>query len=388
MDVLKKTDLQELANAAGKWQVSIYMPTHRAGREQQQDPIRLKNLLAEAEKKLVDNGVRRPDVEKMLHPAEELLLMRDFWQHQSDGLAIFLSEDHSKIYRLPYRFDEMVVISNGFYIKPILPLLNGNGNFYILVLNLNQVRLFYATRDNLSEIPLGDMHTSMEEAFGTVDQEKNVGFHTSTDNSAGGGERPAIFYGQGVEYEKKDDILRLFREVDAGISRLLEDESAPMVTAAVEYLLPLYTEANTYRNLLEGGIVGSPERQDIKELHEQAWKIVEPIFIRSQQQAVDRFMELHGQQNGLATSDLESAVKAAVAGRVETLIVPLGVQKQGRYDPETDSVRVESEATPENDDLLNFAAVQTLLNSGNVYAVPADQFPNSGDIAAIFRYAM
>jgi hypothetical protein len=103
---------------------------------------------------------------------------------------------------------------------------------------------------------------------------------------------------------------------------------------------------------------------------------------------VDRFIELHGQQNGLATSDLESAVKAAVAGRVETLIVPLGVQKQGRYDPETDSVRVESEATPENDDLLNFAAVQTLLNSGNVYAVPADQFPNSGDIAAIFRYAM
>lgn len=388
MDVLKKTDLQELVDMPGKWHVSIYMPTHRTGREQQQDPIRLKNLLADAEKKLVEYEVRRPEVEKMLRPAEELLLLRDFWQHQSEGLAIFLSEDHSKVYRLPDRFDEMVVVSNGFYVKPILPLLNGNGNFYLLVLNLNQVRLFHATRDNLSEIPLGDMHTSLEEAFGTADQEKNIGFHTSTDNSGGGGERPAIFYGQGVEYEKKDDILRFFREVDAGLSRLLEDESAPMVIAAVEYLHSLYQEANNYRNLLKEGIVGSPERQDIKELHEQAWKIVEPIFIRSRQQAVDRFLELHGQQNGLATSDLESAVKAAVAGRVETLIVPLGVQKWGRYDSETDSVQVASGATPEHDDLLNFAAVQTLLNSGNVYAVPADQLPNSGDIAAIFRYAM
>lgn len=388
MDVLNKTDLQELVDMDGKWHMSIYMPTHRAGREQQQDPIRLKNLLADAEKKLVEYGVRRPDVEEMLRPAEELLVLRDFWQHQSEGLAIFLSEDHSKIYRLPYRFDEMVIVSNSFYVKPILPLLNGNGNFYILVLSLNQVRLFHATRDTLREIQLGDMHTSLEEAIGTVAQEKNIGFHTSTDNSAGGGERPAIFYGQGVEYEKKDDILRFFHEVDAGLSRLLEDESAPMVIAAVEYLLPLYREANTYRNLLEEGIVGSPERQDVKELHEQAWKIVEPIFLENRQKALDRFIELHGQQNGLATSDLDAAVKAAVAGRVETLIVPLDVQKWGRYDPQTDTVQFEPEATPENDDLLNFAAVQTLLNSGNVYAVPADDFPNQGEVAAIFRYAL
>ena len=81
-------------------------------------------------------------------------------------------------------------------------------------------------------------------------------------------------------------------------------------------------------------------------------------------------------------------MKAAVNGRVETLIVPIGVQKWGRYITETDSVEFEREATQENDDLLNFAAVHTLLNSGNVYVVPREQFPGQGEIAAIFRYAL
>ena len=73
---------------------------------------------------------------------------------------------------------------------------------------------------------------------------------------------------------------------------------------------------------------------------------------------------------------------------METLIVPLGVQRWGRYDPESDSVRLDPEPTPWNDDLLNYAAVQTLLNCGNVYAVPQDQLPDQAEIAAIYRYAI
>lgn len=388
MDVLKRTDLKELVENDGKWHVSIYLPTHRAaGREQQQDPIRLKNLLAQAEKKLLEYDVRRPDMEEMLRPAQELLEDRNFWQHQSDGLAVFLSDGYSKIYHLPKRFEEMATVSKSFYVKPILPLLNVNGNFYILAISINQIRLFQASRDNVSEIELENVPTSMGEALQVDDHQKNLGFHTGTDNS-GGGERAAIFYGQGVEANKKDDILRYFRYVDEGLSGLLDDESAPMVVAGVDYLLPLFREASSYRNIMGEGITGSPDRQDINDLHAQAWKVVEPIFLENQQKALDRFAELHGQGNGLATSDLEEAVKAAVIGRVETLIVPLGVQKWGRYNPETDSVTFDEETTQENDDLFNFAAVHTLLNSGNVYAVPTDQFPDQGEIAAILRYAL
>src|SRR5512139_4006263 len=117
MDAITRTDLRELVERDGKWHVSLYMPTHRAGPDQQQGPIRLKNLMAEAEKKLLEFGVRKPEVQKMLGPAEELLLDRDFWQHQGDGLAAFLADGYSKFHRLPGRFEEMAVVSNSFYVK-------------------------------------------------------------------------------------------------------------------------------------------------------------------------------------------------------------------------------------------------------------------------------
>lgn len=388
MDILKRSDLQELIETNGEWHVSLYMPTERAGAEQQQNPIRLKNLMAEAEEKLLGYGVRRPDVEEMLRPAEELLSNREFWQHQSDGLAVFLSDGVSRIYRLPQRFEELVVVGKKFHAQPLLPLFSGNGNFYILALNLNQTRLFLASRDDLSEVEFENMPTSLAESLEGGDLQKNLGFHTSTDNTSGGGERPAIFYGQGVEDDRKEDILRYFQHVEDVLAGARDDESAPMVLAGVDYLIPLYREVSKYRNLLDEDIVGSPARQDIKDLHAKAWKLVEPIFMRNQQQAIDRFSELHGQQNGLATSDLDAAVKAAIGGRVETLIVPLGVQKWGRYDPAQDAVLLDPEPTTENEDMVNFAATQTILNSGNVYAVPAEQLPGGGDVAAILRYAI
>jgi hypothetical protein len=54
-----------------QWCVSIYMPTHRTGAETQQDPIRLKNLLREAEKHLFAKGVSTRDVQEMLEPASK-----------------------------------------------------------------------------------------------------------------------------------------------------------------------------------------------------------------------------------------------------------------------------------------------------------------------------
>lgn len=140
MDILKQKDLKEIIDASGEWCTSIYMPTHRFGREQQQDPIRFKNLITEAEEKLLESGLRRLEVQKLMQPAERLLDDANFWQHQSDGLAVFLSSDSAHIYRLPSRFEELVIIANNFHIKPLLPLLIENGQFYILALSLNEVR--------------------------------------------------------------------------------------------------------------------------------------------------------------------------------------------------------------------------------------------------------
>ena len=87
MDILKQKDLQQLIETSGKWCVSLYMPTHRVGRERQQDPIRLKNLIARAQEKLLESGMRSSEVRELMRPAESLLKDDDFWRHQSNACA-------------------------------------------------------------------------------------------------------------------------------------------------------------------------------------------------------------------------------------------------------------------------------------------------------------
>ena len=387
MDILNPDALKSLLEQQGKWCVSLYMPTHRAGRDQQQNPIRLKNLLAEAEANLLANGIRRPEVQKLMQPAEELLWNRQFWQQQGEGLAIFLTNDFHRIYRLPLEFEEAVNTGTGFHIKPLLPCLGRSIRFYVLAVSVKNIRLFEGNADTMSEIELS-FDTSMEEALRLEDGEPSFNMVTGSSRSSEGRVGAGSLHGHGVDDDEKKDILRFFQSVNQGLNKLLEDKNIPMVLAGVDHLLAIYREASSYQNLLGDSILGNPDRENVQDLHEKAWKIVRPLFEESQKKAFEKFEQLSGQKSDLATSDLKEAVKAAVFGQVETIFVPIEMQKWGRYDAENNKVIVQSEPAPKNEDLFDFAAAQTLLNSGQVFAVPPEQIPGSGEIAAILRYAV
>ena len=106
MEILSKTDLRELAEQQDGWHVSIYMPAHRAGRETQQDPIRLKNLVGQALEGLVAAGMRAPEARERLEPAARLVEDGGFWRRQSDGLALFASGRGFRTFRLPLDFQQ------------------------------------------------------------------------------------------------------------------------------------------------------------------------------------------------------------------------------------------------------------------------------------------
>ena len=387
MDILNPTALKSLIAEQGKWCISLYMPTHRAGREQQQNPIRLRNLLAEAEAKLLASGLRMPEVQKFMHPAEELLGNREFWLHQEDGLAIFLTNEFYRVYRLPFAFEEQLITGTSFHIKPLLPCLGRGIRFYVLALSLKNIRLFEGNADTLSEIEL-HFPTSMEDALWSDDPEKYLNMHSGSISTGEGKGGAGIFHGHDPQDEDKKNILRFFQSADEGLKGILEDKNTPLVLAGVEYLLPIFREASSHQNLLDEGINGNPDREPLQELHEKAWKIVQPLFEDSQKKAYEKFEQLNGQKSDLATSDLVEAVKAAAFGQVETIFVPLASQKWGRYDEKKLKVIVKSDRKPQDEDLFDFAASQTLLNSGQVFAVSPEQIPGGGEIAAILRYAV
>jgi len=363
--------------------VSIYMPTHRLGTQTQQDPIRFKNLTREAEEKLIAKGLRSQNARDLIQRVQAIDDYL-FWQHQSDGLAIFISDNLFSYYCLPLDFPELVVVSDRFHLKPLLPLLTGDGQFYILALSQNQVRLFQGTRYKVKEVELEDVPTSIAEALKYDDPEKKLQFHTGTAGGASG-DRSAMFHGHGSgNDEQKDNILRYFRKVNAGLRELLKNQHYPLILAGVDYLLPIYQQANTYPHLLDEGITGNPDELKAEELHALAGKIVQPYFEQAIEESRSRYQELAG--SGQTAINIEDVVADAYYQRVEYLFVPVGQQTWGLFDPETSQVNVHGKQELGDEDLMDLAALHTLLNGGTVYAVEPEKVPGGASIVAMLRY--
>jgi hypothetical protein len=168
------------------------------------------------------------------------------------------------------------------------------------------------------------------------------------------------------------------------VQDLLAGEQAPLVLAGVDYLLPIYQEANGYAFLVDEGVVGNPDDLSAKELHRQAWAIVQPRFAEERKEAISLFRQLA--ETDRASDELEKVVPAAHHGRIDTLFVTLGHQQWGTFDPATNEVHMHQDHKAGDNDLLDTAAVQTLLNGGTVYAVQREQMPAETSLAAVLRY--
>jgi len=210
MNTLSRDELKTLMREQKKLCVSMFMPTHRAGVETQQNPIRLRNLLRKAEDRLITSGLRAQEAEELLAPVQAISGNGFFWRRQSEGLAIFLSSEVFRLYRLPLDFKELLVVTDRFHIKPLLPILCGDGQFYVLALSQNEVRLLQGTRQSINEVDLEGIPKNLAEALQLDVLGKQLRSHTGT--SLGSGDRSAMFHGQGAgsEVPKKDNILRYF----------------------------------------------------------------------------------------------------------------------------------------------------------------------------------
>ncbi|MEO1185795.1 MAG: hypothetical protein AAFX46_14440, partial [Cyanobacteria bacterium J06636_27] len=163
---LSREEIKTLVEQPKDNSISIYMPVVAAGAEVRQNPIRFKNLITEAHTRLIEAGVDEIMVNKILQKANQID-RQDFWEGIGEqGLAIFISNNIFNYYVVPLEFEELVVVSDRFHVKPLLQILNNNGRFYVLGLSQNKVRMLVGTRYRCQEIDLTalkDVPTSFSE---------------------------------------------------------------------------------------------------------------------------------------------------------------------------------------------------------------------------------
>ncbi len=361
-------DVVALAESVAGLCVSIYIPTQRKGIEVSQSAIHLKNLLAEVESELTKRGFRWDEIEALTSGARALIGQEGFWRHQGDGLSLFLSSEYSRMFELPMAVAPRQTVSTTFDIVPLLPILSGDGRYYILTVSANDVRLFDATRFGYTQVEVEGAPSGMEEALWADDNERQQQWHSGAAASPKGGGRSAMYFGTGDEggMEKhKVNFKRYFNKVDAALASTFKQRPAPVVLAGVQYLLPIYRKANTCAKLLEGEVHGNQDRSTEEEIHHDSWAIAGPYFQESLDDAVARFHELLG--SGLASADEDEISEAAAFGRIQTLFVCNGIEGA-------------------NQSSINATAIETLLKKGEIITLAHGAMPTETSTAATFRY--
>lgn len=382
MDIITADTMRSLVDEQSRPCVSIYMPTHRAGRETRQDPIRLGNLVARARDELVATGMRPPEAGQLLGAFERLTVSETFWQQQEDGLALFTCPGRTEWFRLPSSFDEMAVVAGGFHVKPLWPLVDRDHLFYILALSRNHVRLLWANRFRIGPVDLPEeIPDSLAEALWYDDAEKQLQHRAIS--RAGGGRVVAEFHGHGVPEEKSQPKLEAFlRSVDGGVAELIEAE-APLLLAGVEDITAHYRQVSDHRAIVDAVIGGNPDGLSEEELHRQAIDIMQPRLQTSQHDDAAAFMSAKAD---VRSSDVEPSLHASLTGRVSVLFLPIGNEVWGVTDAAGEKIEIHGDRKPGDRDLLDLMGVAAWSHGGRLHVVKDEDMPGDGPVAALFRF--
>jgi len=88
----------------------------------------------------------------------------------------------------------------------------------------------------------------------------------------------------------------------------------------------------------------------------------------------------------LGSDDLAEVAAAAVAGRIQTLLLETGRQLPGRLDPATGKVERGELDDPRMDDVLDDLADLVADRGGEVVVIPAEGMAAKTGLAAVYRY--
>lgn len=387
MKLFRVNDLRALAERRQWPCVSLYVPTHRAGKDKREDPIRLRNAVGGARERLVQAGYSKDRAAEMLEPANDLIASRDFWLHQSDGLVVFATPDVFQYYRMPLKFHDDVIVADHFALKQLIPLFTEDGRFFILALSQKRIRFFEATRTGIQEQVVPDMLKSIEDLKQYDETDEFLHGHTIAPTPGPRGESTMALHSFGTVADKaqyKADVRRYVHVVCRTLEKYLDGETSPLILAAVEYEQAFYRQENAYDHLLDKGILGNPDGYGEDQIHHAAWEIAEPYFARAKQISLGHFADLSNTDK--ATDKLEQLLPAAVHGRVRSLYLRTDVPVWGRFDTKTFSVEIHDTPREGDLDLLCLATIYTLQNKGMVYALRKEEMPTASPQAAMFRY--
>jgi hypothetical protein len=384
MKLIEKEELNQLISFSSDPSISILISTHIAGKDvlEENDRTKLKGKWDECKRELEKKDISKDKIEKIEKPIQKLIEDSEFWRHQSNGLAIFAAEDFFKVFSLPIRFEDHTYISTDFYVRSLAPALSVDQKFFVLALQLKEVKLYEATEYSLAELIIKKLvPDNINEEVGYDYEEKHLQMRSQQE-----GDGNALFHGHGGgERDEKEEIYNFFNAVDKGITQVLKEEKAPLLIYCQDYLFPIYQKANSYQTLYEKPVKGNPNDVGTMGLHEKAVQTIQPYLEKEKQSKIEKYKEVAPE---LKNDLIRDILPFAFEGKVDALFIENREEVWGLFNESTQSVEVHDEKKENSVSLMNLAAKKVLENNGSVYLIDSAFMPSKNSkINALLRYS-
>jgi hypothetical protein len=288
--------------------VSIILPTYRTAPENLKDPIRVKNLVKEAEDRLLQEFTWR-EVDALTTRLNGLVEHLDY-QYMTEGLAIYVNKDFSRSFALPFKPQEQVVVGETFATRNLVLALNRTQRYWLLTLSENATRLFEGVRDSLIE--------NSESGFPMANE--------------GPGAATRLPGGQGINSSAyRDEKNREFySSVDAAFKEFMIDDELPLVVAGVDRNLAFFQEVSSHTSAIIGTLRGNYDKTPVHELAELVWPLVKA---NRAVQVKEVLSELEAAMSAQRyASSMTEVWHTAQEGRGSRLIVETGFHYPARVD--------------------------------------------------------
>lgn len=377
----KREVVLELVHAGGPC-LTLLLPPYRPGTGEAPATL-LKTALQDAAVKLAAWQIEEPVISDLLEPLRQL-------SHEEEPLGG--SGSTRVIFRSPgllYQFELPVApphartctVAGSFWLRPILNSAALPAYVYVLEVTKKSVGLVSCgfTGFTAVELPEGTPRT-LDEALAFKAPDHDLKNRSASGPSSGA--QRGVPFGTGSGRETQHAHLHdFYRMIDRGVNQLLRWNQAPLILAGVEEDAAIYRSISTYPHLVQQGMPGNPgapmtAAQMLRNAHEIALLDIQRKAVREVAESKERLGA------GRFSIHLADILQAAVEGRVSDLYLDENAERTGNFDG-----KVFGGGTNWHDeDLLNIAAVETLLHGGAVHSLPSHLMIDGAVAAAAFRY--
>ncbi len=356
-----REQLNKLASENNTPCVTISLNTHRTHPDNAQDATLLKNLLKEAEERVVAEFGKRPAaalLEKMAQVPGEIDI-----NYNLDSLHIFLSNDTKEIVKSSWpTSNQGVHISESFAVRSLIKSYNRSESYLLMLLSQSGVHLYEALNDGIvEEIKNDDFPFSENQHYNT---------HAE----------------RGSDAKHLDDLVREFlNKVDKALVKVHHETDMNCVVICTEDNFSRLQQVADKPAVYLGYAAVDYNKSETHHIVKQSWEIIKSQQKERRIKALEEIKEAVAQ--GKVLTDLQEIFRASIDGRGDLLMVHQDFSQTVLMTGDRTFDMIDDAAKPGAiDDITSTIAWEVLSKKGRVFFTSQDELEEFGYVVLKTRY--